>query len=180
LKDATRAVEAVRSVRGVGERWVAVAGTVAAQVVSSTVMRRIGVLVALGVVAAAVAIYLGTRGSTTSALAVTLTAQQSPALPGLKRDWTTTRRISVRCGTQPSVTGSISASGQALCNAVTYYSHHVPTKRCIVIGPILNHRRVLITGTLGGERVHVVMGVVCNPPPALSRAAQTIYVAAFT
>jgi hypothetical protein len=141
-------------------------------------MRRIGILLALAAVVAVAVIYLGTRGHTTSAFAVTLTAQQSPVLPGMKRHWTTTRRLSVTCGARPSVTGSASAPGRALCDAVAYYSRHVP-KRCVVIGPIVNHRRVLIAGTVGGRRVRLVMGTVCNPSPALSRAVQTIYTSAF-
>jgi hypothetical protein len=144
-------------------------------------MRRIGVLLALVVAATGAAIYLSARGSAPKAFAITLTAQESPNLPRLKRHWTTTRRILLTCGTRPSATGSAasSASGRALCNAVAYYSRHAPTQRCLVIGPIVNYRRVVITGLLDGHPLHLTMGLVCNPPPALSRAVQTIYVAAF-
>ena len=124
------------------------------------------------------AIYVGTRGSTTAAFGLTLTAQQSPALPGAKREWTTTRRISLTCGTV-AATGPPSASGRALCNAVVYYSHHVPTRPCVVHGVIVRYTRVVITGSVDGHPVHLAMGLVCNPRPALGRAVQTIYVAAF-
>jgi hypothetical protein len=139
-------------------------------------MRRIGAMLALVLVVGLAAIYLGTRGATTSAFGLTLTAQQSPAAAGAK--WTTTRRISLTCGTVPA-TSSPSASGRALCNAVAYYSHHVPTRPCVAHGVIVKYTRVVITGSIEGHRVHLAMGLVCNPRPALGRAVQTIYVAAF-
>jgi hypothetical protein len=117
-------------------------------------------------------------GATGSALeGMSLVAQQSPNLGGAKRHWTTTQRLSLNCGTQPSAGD---ASGTAtLCDAVAYYSHHVPTKPCIVRGVIVKYRRVLISGKVNGHRVQLAMGLVCNPPPKLSRAVQAIYSAAF-
>jgi hypothetical protein len=141
-------------------------------------MRRIGILLAVVVVVVAGLVYLGTRGQTTSAFAVTLTAQQSPALPALKRHWTTTRRLSVTCARPQVVTGSATGSRRALCSAVAYYARH-PPKRCVVIGPIVNHHRVLIAGIVGGHKVRLVMGMVCNPPPMLSQAVDTIYTSVF-
>jgi hypothetical protein len=43
----------------------------------------------------------------------------------------------------------------------------------------VKYRRVEVTGSLNRHPVHLAMGLVCNPPPRLSRAVQTIYVAAF-
>jgi hypothetical protein len=62
---------------------------------------------------------------------------------------------------------------------VAYYSHHVPTQPWTVRGVIVKDTRVVITGSVDGHPVHLAMGLVCNPPPALSRAVQTVYVAAF-
>jgi hypothetical protein len=136
-------------------------------------MRRIGTVVALVLVGVSAAIHFGTRGSTTSAARLTLTAQRSPAQAGAK--WTTTRRLSLTCATD-----SPSASGRALCTAVAYYSHHGP-RRCVVHGVIVTYTRVVIRGSLDGRRVHLAlaMDLVCNPPTALARAMRTIYVAAF-
>ena len=39
--------------------------------------------------------------------------------------------------------------------------------------------RVMISGQLGGRLAKLRMSPVCNPPPALGRAVQTIYVATF-
>jgi hypothetical protein len=139
-------------------------------------MRWACTMLAVVTVVVSTAIYFGTRGSTTSAFGLTLTAQQSPALAGAK--WTTTRHISLTCGTLPA-TSSPSASGRALCNAVAYYSRHVPTRPCIGHGVIVKYTRVVIRGSLDGHRVHLAMGLVCNPRPALGRAVRTIYVAAF-
>jgi hypothetical protein len=141
-------------------------------------MRRIGVMLALVLVPLSGAIYLGTRGSTTSAFGLTLTAQQSPAPPGAK-PWTTTRRISLTCGTDPDTSLPSGSGSRALCNAVAYYSQHVPTRPCVVHGVIVKYTRVVIKGSVDGRPVHLAMGLVCNPRPALGRAVQTIYVAAF-
>jgi hypothetical protein len=114
-------------------------------------------------------------GSTPTTVGLSLVAQESPAL-GATRRWTTTRRISLTCSVAAA---SGSQSGQALCDAVAYYAHHVPTQPCIVRGVIVKYRRVEITGSLDGQPVHLAMGLVCNPAPRLSRAVQTIYLAAF-
>jgi hypothetical protein len=106
-------------------------------------------------------------------------AQESPAIEGGNSPWATRRRISLTCGPRSSATGSASQSERALCRAVAYFSHHVPTQPCIVRGVIPKYRRVEITGSLNGHPVHLAMGVVCNPPPMLSSAVQKIYVAAF-
>jgi hypothetical protein len=116
--------------------------------------------------------------STPTAVGLSLVAQESPA-QGAKRRWTTTRRVSLTCSTRPSATSSGSQSGRRLCDALAYYSHHVPTQPCIVRGVIVKYRRVEIRGSLYGHPVHLAMGLVCNPAPRLSRAVQTIYLAAF-
>jgi hypothetical protein len=120
-----------------------------------------------------------TPGTSTPAVGLSLVAQESPVIEGGNGPWTTTRSISLTCGPRSSATGSASQSERALCHAVAYYPHHVPTQPCVVRGVILKYRRVEITGSLNGHPVHLAMGVVCNPPPKLSRAGQTIYVAAF-
>lgn len=143
-------------------------------------MRRIGILLALALGVFSTAIYLGTRGSTPTGFGLTLTAQRSPAAQGAKRHWTPTRRISLTCGARPAVTGS-HTSGRALCDAVAYYSRHFPppphVPPCAPV--IMNYRRVVISGSLDGRPVRLALGLVCNPPLALSRAVQTIYLAAF-
>lgn len=142
-----------------------------------TLMHRVGTVLSVVFVVVSAAIYLGTRDSTTSAFGLTLTAQRSPAIAGAK--WTTTRRLSLTCGTV-SATNSPSPSGRALCNAVAYYSHHVP-HRCVAHGVIVKYTRVVIRGSLDGHRLHLALAMdhVCDPPPALARAVRTISVAAF-
>lgn len=144
-------------------------------------MRRMAIALALGVaLGAALVTYLDTRDqSPPSTLGITLTAQKSPAFlgnPG-KRQWRITRLISLSCGGSPTVSGSDTASAGALCKAVRYYAHHLPKKPCVVLGFL--GPRVLITGSLDGHPLRLSLGTLCNPPPALSRAAQTISIAAF-
>jgi hypothetical protein len=110
---------------------------------------------------------------------MSLVAQESPALEGGKRHWMTTRRIALTCGNRTLATGPGSASRRELCDAVAYYSQHVPTQPCIVRGVIVKYRRAEITGPLNGRPVHLVMGLVCNPSPKLSQAVRALYVASF-
>jgi hypothetical protein len=153
--------------------------------VSKRLMRRFGIVLTVALVVCATAIYLGSRRPTpgSSAQAVvrfSLLAQQSPVFEGTTRHWKTTRRVSLACDSRPPEKGAVSGSDQALCDAVAYYSRHVPARRCFVRGLIpLRYDRVVIAGSLNGRPVHLTMGAICNPRPALSRAVQAIYVAAF-
>jgi hypothetical protein len=107
-------------------------------------MRPVGLFLTVCLVLA-VAVWVVTDRSSSGAFGIALTAQQSPALSGAK--WTTTRLVSVTCHTRGSGASSASPSDRALCNAVTYYSHHVPTRPCIGHGVIVKYTRVVITGS---------------------------------
>lgn len=146
-------------------------------------MRRVGILVAALATLAALLVYLGDRRHSGgearqpappipvgvrpagAAGKITLLAQEQ----GMYGAWTTKRRLSVSCAARPSV----------LCQALRYYASHRPTPPCIVHGGIGRSTRVVISGQLGGRSVTLKMGVVCNPPPALSHAVQAIYLTAF-
>jgi hypothetical protein len=143
-------------------------------------MRRIALVLALAFAGVVVAVYLGGRGSNPPTSAINLVAQESPNT-GVVADlrWKATRHLSLTCGATPAAAGSTPAEARAVCHAVAYYSHHVPTRPCVPIGPIPQYRRVLITGSLDGQPLHLAMGLVCNPPPALGHATDAIYSAAF-
>ena len=148
-------------------------------------MRRARVVFAAIVVVAAVVVYVragghpGPRGTAGTAPRIVLLAQEAPNQVGTPGVWTTTRHLSVSCRPHPGVGRSSSGSARSLCKALAYYASHRPTKRCTVIGPLAKYRRVVISGQLNGRSVQFDMGIVCNPPPALAHAVQTIYVAAF-
>lgn len=143
-------------------------------------MRRVGILVAALAALAALVVYLGNQGHSGA------TTQPAPAIPvgvhagvpgritllaqerGAYGTWTTRRHVSVPCQARPG-----------LCEALRYYARHRPTRPCIVHSSLGRPTRVLISGELGGRSVNLKMGVVCNPPPALSHAVQAIYLTAF-
>jgi hypothetical protein len=108
---------------------------------------------------------------------LSLVAQESPNLGGAKRQWTTTRKLRLSCNIR-RFAGHLSGT-TALCDAVAYYSQHVPTQPCILRGGIGTFRRVLLSGKVNGRPVHLAMGEVCNPEPALDHAVQTVYRTAF-
>ena len=129
-------------------------------------MRRIVISLVLGVVlGATLVVYIGTRGDLPpTALGVTLTAQTTrPGVVG-PTHWRTTRRISLSCGDNSTVTGSATASARALCKAVAYYAHHLPEKPCVVLGYLAP--RVVITGSLDGRPLRFRSGrCVTRRPP---------------
>jgi hypothetical protein len=145
-------------------------------------VRRTLVLVAVVVAVVALWVYLRSTNheggrSAGTAPAITLRAQEE----GAQQGWTTTRRVSVACGTHPTVRGSESESGRSLCEALAYYaSHRHASLGPTPCGPVIQtQHRVVIAGRLDGHPLRLEMGTVCNPTLALGQAVQTIHVAAF-
>jgi hypothetical protein len=90
----------------------------------------------------------------------------------------------VTCGAHPAVASSVGNNGirpSDLCRALAYYPAHSTESRCSygsIIGPVVPSR-VLISGTINGQVVHLNMGMHCNPPAKLAHMTGLIWTAVF-
>jgi hypothetical protein len=98
--------------------------------------------------------------------------------------WRTKQHARVTCGAHPAVISSVGNNGirpSDLCRALAYYPAHSTESRCSytsIIGPIVPSR-VLITGTINGQPVHLNMGMTCNPPAKFARESGLIWATVF-
>ena len=115
---------------------------------------------------------------------VVLVGQQGRYGGGSVVGWYTKEQGRVTCGAHPAVTGSVGNNGirpSDVCRALAYYPAHSTESRCnyaSVKGPVVPHR-VLITGTINGQAVHLNMGMRCNPSAKLAQTTGLIWATVF-
>ncbi len=67
-------------------------------------------------------------------------------------------------------------AARSLCKALAYYVIHRPARPCALIGGLFSERlRVVVSGRLDGHLLRLEMAAICNAPPRLHHAVETIY-----